>query len=144
MSHARITKTLYRTRVTSTNDAQPRVTSDDGRLDLDIGIPVDLGGPGGDGTDPQQLFGAALAKCFGGILPLALDDDSDIDPTRAVISAEVAIGPSDIGFAIAVRLEVHLPGVDLATAQELVERTRRLCPYSRLLEDRVDFTAVAV
>jgi Ohr subfamily peroxiredoxin len=111
------------------------VRSDNGRVDLDLAIPEELGGPGGNATNPEELFAAGYAACFQGALGAAAGK-RDIDVSGSDVTARVTI--SDTDYALSVELEVKIPGVDRETALKLAESAHRICPYSRATRDNID------
>ncbi|MEV5881982.1 organic hydroperoxide resistance protein [Streptomyces sp. NPDC052020] len=120
---------LYTAAATATHGRDGRAVSSDGTLDLALSAPVELGGSG-RGTNPEQLFAAGYAACFGSALAL-VGRQAKVDVGDAAVTAEVGIGKHGEGFALAVTLRVELPeGVDEATGRELVERAHQVCPYS--------------
>lgn len=133
-------KTLYSSRAHVTGGRTGTATVNDGSLNLALSTPKALGGAGGDGTNPEQLFAAGYAACFlsavrfvAGGRKLKIADD-------ASVSAEVGIGQRDDGkgFALAVALEVSLPGIDADAAADLVDAAHQVCPYSHLARNGVD------
>jgi Ohr subfamily peroxiredoxin len=106
--------------------------SDDGPLQGDLQLLAEPGGPGG-GSNPQQLFAAGYAACFHGALGL-LAAKAGLAIPDAEVRASITLGrdPVDGLYALAARLDVHLPGLDKAVAEELVRNTERLCPYSKM------------
>ena len=119
-------KVLYtaRTHVTGGRDGAAR--SDDGRIDLALSSP---GGPGA-GTNPEQLFAAGYSACFIGAMKAVAAKQKITLPEDLSIDAEVDLGPVGAVYGIAVRLTVHLPGMDHAAAQALVDAAHQVCPYS--------------
>jgi len=108
--------------------------SDDGALAVELRLPVELGGQGG-GTNPEQLFAAGYAACFHGALAM-LAERAGIVLTDAAVTATIAFGrdPVDGLFALTADINIHLPGLDKAVAEELVRNTERLCPYSKMAQ----------
>ena len=111
--------------------------TDDGVVDVDLRIPKELGGPGG-GTNPEQLFAAGYAACFHSALKVvAQRTGQSVDGSE--VSASVGIGAQpDGGFGLAVELDVHVPDLDDASAQELVEQAHQVCPYSKATRGNID------
>ncbi|WP_244930684.1 organic hydroperoxide resistance protein [Nocardioides sp. W7] len=115
------------------------VQSADGHVDLDVRIPQEMGGSGG-ATNPEQLFAAGYAACFHSALRLVAGQ-AKADATDSEVVADVSIGANDAGgFQLAVQLEVSLPGVDAATAQQLVEQAHQVCPYSNATRGNIEVT----
>ncbi|MBC7267791.1 MULTISPECIES: organic hydroperoxide resistance protein [Streptomyces] len=120
---------LYTAVATATHGREGRAVSSDGKLDLQLGIPVEMGG-GGQGTNPEQLFAAGYSACFASALGL-VGRQAKVDVSDAAVTAEVGIGKQGEGFALAVTLRVELPAdVDEATGRKLVEQAHQVCPYS--------------
>lgn len=114
--------------------------SDDGVLDVQLRMPEQLGGPG-RGTNPEQLFAAGYAACFHGALSLLAERANVAIPDAEVVAA-VTFGrdPVDGLFTLAADIRIHLPGVDRATAEELVRNTERICPYAKMARAGIDCT----
>ncbi|MFG3321338.1 Ohr family peroxiredoxin [Streptomyces sp. NPDC048171] len=129
---------IYTTTVTvhggaaSHGRASGHARSADGALDLDLRMPAELGGDG-RGTNPEQLFAAGFAACFHGALSLLARQEA-LDPAEISVVATVAFGraPGDGGYLLRVDLVVRWPGVDPATADELIGKADALCPYARM------------
>jgi len=130
---------LYQARATSVGGRTGRSRSDDGRIDIELATPKELGGPGGPGTNPEQLFAAGYSACFLGALKVAAQQIRQPIPADASITATVGIGPrSEGGFGITAALEISLPGIERALAQQLVESAHQICPYSNATRNNVD------
>lgn len=123
-------KVLYTASAQSTGDARNgHVRSTDGLIDLDLAAPKEMGGAGG-ASNPEQLFAAGYAACFHSAVKLVARQRK-LEVADSAVTADVAIGPNDAGgFGLAVTLEVELPGLDQAAADELVEAAHQVCPYS--------------
>ena len=111
--------------------------TDDDMLKIDLRIPKEMGGPGG-ATNPEQLFAAGYAACFHSALKVvAQRTGQSVDGSE--VSASVGIGAQpDGGFGLAVELDVHVPELDDASAQELVEQAHEVCPYSNATRGNID------
>ena len=121
---------LYTAEATAFHGRDGAVKSSDGVLDLQVHPPPELGGPG-EGTNPEQLYAAGYAACFGSSL-LFFAARREIDITGSTVTARVGLGPDDAGgMGISVELHVHLPGVDQEAARKLVRSADKGCPYSR-------------
>lgn len=134
---------LFTTSVTATGGREGRVVSEDNVLDLQLVSPKELGGPGGEGTNPEQLFAAGYSACFDGALNLVIRKEK-VDVAGTSIKADVHFlkDESDGGFKIAVTLNAHIEGVDNDTARELVEKAHQVCPYSKATRGNVDVELV--
>ncbi|MET8331624.1 organic hydroperoxide resistance protein [Streptomyces sp. NPDC005181] len=120
---------LYTAVATATHGREGRAITPDGKLDLQLAVPVEMGGSG-QGTNPEQLFAAGYAACFASALGL-VGRQAKIDVSDAAVTGEVGIGKQGEGFGLAVTLRVELPEtVDEATGRKLVEQAHQVCPYS--------------
>ncbi|MET8438430.1 organic hydroperoxide resistance protein [Streptomyces sp900116325] len=120
---------LYTAVATATHGREGRAVASDGKLDLELAIPVEMGGSG-QGTNPEQLFAAGYAACFASALAL-VGRQAKVDVSDAAVTGEVSIGKQGEGFALAVTLRVELPeAVDETTGRKLVEQAHQVCPYS--------------
>ncbi|GAO56250.1 MULTISPECIES: organic hydroperoxide resistance protein [unclassified Novosphingobium] len=136
------TKILYSTSATATGGRDGRSRTADGSLDVVLASPKELGG-NGQGNNPEQLFAAGYAACFLGAMKFAATQDKSLPrvPADATVTATVGIGPrADKGFGLAVSLEVSLPGVDRAAAEELVAEADTICPYSHATRGNIEVT----
>ncbi|MEU1532712.1 organic hydroperoxide resistance protein [Streptomyces fagopyri] len=121
--------TLYTAVATATHGRDGRAVSSDGKLDLQLAVPVEMGGSG-QGTNPEQLFASGYAACFASALGL-VGRAAKVDVSEASVTGEVSIGKQGEGFGLAVTLRVELPdSVDQATGRKLVEQAHQVCPYS--------------
>jgi len=136
---------LYQTSATAVGGRTGKARSDDGRLDVELSTPKELGGPGGVGTNPEQLFAAGYAACFLGALKVAGQQLKLNVPPESSITATVGIGPrSQGGFGITANLAIALPGVDAERARTLVEAAHQICPYSNATRNNVDVVLTVV
>lgn len=112
----------------------------DGRLNVGLSVPEEMGGQGGGGTNPEQLFALGYAACFQSTL-LSLAQGSDLDASDSTITARVGIGPSGHGgFGLTVALDVHAPHLERGDAEDLMARAHERCPYSNATRGNVDVT----
>lgn len=119
-----------------------RGVTDDKMLDVSLRTPKEQGGPGG-GTNPEQLFAVGYGACFRSALGLA-GKEMGVDTSDAVIHTEVGIGEEGESFGLAIKLRVRVPEVDIETAQQLADRTHRLCPYSKAIRGNIPVEVTAV
>ncbi|MFG2604245.1 organic hydroperoxide resistance protein [Streptomyces sp. NPDC048514] len=132
---------LYTAVATATHGRDGRAVSSDGRIDLELAPPVELGG-NGEGTNPEQLFAAGYAACFGSALGL-VGRQAKVDVSDAAVTAEVGIGKQGEGFGLKVTLRIELPdSVDTATGRKLVETAHQVCPYSNATRGNVEVDLV--
>ena len=134
---------LYTAVATATHGRDGRAFTNDGKIDVKLAPPVELGGDG-QGTNPEQLFAAGYAACFHGALKLVARQRK-ATVTDSAVTAEVGIGPDDAGgFALEVTLRVELGGIDQAAAEQLVEAAHQVCPYSNATRGNVPVTLETV
>jgi osmotically inducible protein OsmC len=125
-----VDKVLYTARATAHGGRDGKVATNDGKLDVVVVPPAEMGGSG-NGTNPEQLFAAGYAACFHSALKLVARKARQ-DSDGSTVTAEVGIGPINggAGYGLEVVLEVSLPGLDRAVAEELVAKAHEVCPYS--------------
>ena len=130
---------IYTTRATSTGGRDGESRTEDGRFTAKLSTPKELGGAGGEGTNPEQLFAAGYSACFIGALKVAGGQLKIRVPAETSVTATVGIGPrSEGGFGISADLSISLPGLDRADAEKLVEAAHQICPYSNATRNNVD------
>jgi lipoyl-dependent peroxiredoxin len=104
--------------------------SSDSSLDVDLVVPKEQGGPGGAGTNPEQLFAAGFAACFESAI-MGAGRRFKVPIEEVTINSRVGIGPTvETAFGLTVELRVRLPGVDKSVAQSLIIQAERNCPYA--------------
>ncbi|MGW7101560.1 organic hydroperoxide resistance protein [Streptomyces sp. NPDC054838] len=119
----------YTAVATAENGRDGRVATNDGKLDVVVNPPKELGGSGA-GTNPEQLFAAGYSACFQGALGVvAKNENADI--SGSTVTAEVGIGKNEDGFGLIVKISAVIPNVDAATAKDLIEKAHQVCPYSK-------------
>jgi lipoyl-dependent peroxiredoxin len=135
---------LYTATAHATGDGRNgHATTDDGRLDLDLRIPTEMGGPGG-ATNPEQLFAVGYAACFHSALKVVAQR-SGRDVSGSEVSASVGIGVLPGGsFGLTVELDVHLPNLDRPVAETLVADAHNVCPYSNATRGNIDVVLTVV
>jgi len=132
---------LYTAHATSTGGRTGSTESSDGRIRLQLSTPKELGGDGGPGTNPEQLFAAGYSACFIGAMKAVAASRKIRLPADVSIRAEVSIGPmtgKPGAFGIAVAMAVTVPGMERAEAQALVAAAHEVCPYSNATRGNVD------
>jgi lipoyl-dependent peroxiredoxin len=129
---------LYTAEATAMGGREGHARTSDGRLDVDLDVPSEMGGSGGPGTNPEQLFAAGYAACFqSSLLRFAAGRKLDLSGSR--ITARVGIGTlSTGGFGLTAALDLEAPGISRADAFELMERAHETCPYSRATRGNID------
>ena len=131
-------KVLYTAHATTTGGREGTSRSSDGALEVRLSTPKELGGAGGTGTNPEQLFAVGYSACFLGALKAVAGKQKLSLPADSSISADVGIGPIATGFGIQVALNVSLPGMELEAARKLVEAAHKVCPYSNATRGNID------
>lgn len=131
-------KVLYTARATATGGREGKAASDDGRLTVALSTPKELGGAGGEGSNPEQLFAAGYAACFIGAMKAVGGKMKLAVPADVSIASEVGIGPIPAGFGLQVKMVISLPGMDRAVAEQLVAAAHQVCPYSNATRGNID------
>jgi lipoyl-dependent peroxiredoxin len=139
-----IEKVLYRAEANVTGGRDGRAVIPASNLDLKLTTPRELGGAGGDGTNPEQLFAAGYSACFIGAMKFVSARDKIALPQDLSITGNVGIGQIPNGFGIEVELRVSLPGLDREAAQALVDKAHIVCPYSNATRGNIDVTLTIV
>lgn len=141
----KLDKILYTTEMTVTGGRDGGAVSADGKINLKMAKPKEMGGAGGEGTNPEQLFAAGYAACFLSALHLVASQRKILLSREASIKSVVSLGQSGQALALAVVLDVSLPGMDKKTAEELVALAHQTCPYSNATRNNIEVTlAVSV
>ncbi|NWK79203.1 organic hydroperoxide resistance protein [Aquitalea sp. LB_tupeE] len=133
-----IEKVLYRANATATGGREGSAESSDAALKVQLSTPRELGGAGGPGTNPEQLFAAGYSACFLGALKFVAMQSKVALPATTTVNATVGIGPIPTGFGIEVDLQISIPGLDAAQAQALVDKAHIVCPYSNATRGNID------
>ena len=131
-------KALYTATATATGGRDGRAVSSDGILDVKLSTPRELGGQGGEATNPEQLFAAGYSACFIGAIKFVASQSKKQIPADASITGKVGIGQIPGGFGLEVELNINLPGLDQAEAEDLVAKAHQVCPYSNATRGNID------
>ena len=135
---------LYTAEATAWGGREGRAASPDGNVDVQLVVPSELGGPGGAGTNPEQLFAAGYAGCFHSAMKLVARG-LKLDVSESAVTARVGIGPDDKGgFGLAVELEAEIPGLSSEDGHRLLEEAHKVCPYSNATRGNVEVTLTLV
>lgn len=130
---------LYRTTATATGGRDGHAETADGSLSVNLSTPKELGGAGGAGNNPEQLFAAGYSACFLGAMKFVASQGGPKVPGDTKVTATVGIGPrSEGGFGIEVALQISLPGLARDEAQTLVDKAHQVCPYSNATRNNVN------
>ncbi|MET9905158.1 organic hydroperoxide resistance protein [Streptomyces sp. NPDC006446] len=132
------TDVLYTAVATAENGRDGRVATDDGRLDVVVNPPKELGGSGA-GTNPEQLFAAGYSACFQGALGVVARQEN-ADVSGSAVTVKVGIGRNDDGFGLVVEISAVIPNVDATTARALLEKAHQVCPYSKATRGDITVT----
>ncbi|HEX7683575.1 MAG TPA: organic hydroperoxide resistance protein [Trinickia sp.] len=139
-----IEQVLYRAHAKATGGRDGRAVVAESNLDLKLTTPRELGGAGGEGANPEQLFAAGYSACFLGAMKFVAARDKIKIPADVSVEGSVGIGAIPNGFGIEVQLRISLPGLDRETAQTLVDRAHIVCPYSNATRGNIDVTLTLV
>jgi Ohr subfamily peroxiredoxin len=131
-------KALYTATATATGGRDGRAVSSDAILDVKLATPRELGGQGGAATNPEQLFAAGYSACFIGALKFVAGQKKLALPADTSITGKVGIGQIPGGFGLEVELDVSLPGLEQAAAEELVAAAHQVCPYSNATRGNIE------
>lgn len=134
----KIKEIVYTAHAKATGGRDGRAASSDKALDVKLSTPKALGGAGGDGTNPEQLFAAGYAACFIGALKFVASQKKIALPSDLSIDSAVGIGQIPGGFGIEVSLTVNIPGMDKSQAESLVQDAHKVCPYSNATRNNID------
>ncbi|MGD9512283.1 MAG: organic hydroperoxide resistance protein [Geminicoccaceae bacterium] len=136
----------YRTTATATGGRDGQAATKDGSFSVKLATPKELGGGGGPGNNPEQLFASGYSACFIGAMKFVASQGGPAQvPADASVTTTVGIGPrSEGGFGLDVDMEVSLPGVDRAAAEALVEQAHKICPYSNAIRGNVNVRSKVV
>ncbi|QDG77144.1 organic hydroperoxide resistance protein [Labrenzia sp. PHM005] len=130
---------LYEAKAKATGGRDGTVETSNGSFQAKLTTPKELGGSGGDGNNPEELFAAGYAACFIGALKFVGGQEKIAVPADTAINSTVGIGPrSEGGFGLEVALEVTLPGMDKSEAEALVAKAHEVCPYSNATRGNID------
>jgi lipoyl-dependent peroxiredoxin len=131
-------KTLYTAEAVVEGGRNGHGRTSDGRLEVNLSIPEDMGGQGGAGTNPEQLFAIGYAACFQSAL-LNVANGRKLDASDSRIAARVRIGPTGHGgMTLAVSLDLHAPHLAPTGAAGLMARAHEPCPYSNATRRNID------
>jgi len=135
---------LYTAEASARGGRAGHAESSDGHLVVDLSVPKEMGGPGGEGTNPEQLFAAGYAACFQGALGVVARREK-VSTDGSVVTVQVGIGPNGSGgYGLSAAISGSIPGIDLARAQELLDAAHQVCPYSNATRNNIEVTVTAV
>lgn len=134
----KLEKVVYRATVKSTGGREGRSISSDGILDVKLAIPKDMGGPGGEATNPEQLFAAGYSACYLGALKAVAAKEKVALSPESYVEAIVGIGPIPTGFGLEVELRVFAPGTPKEKLSDLIAKAHLVCPYSNATRNNIE------
>ena len=133
-------KTLYEATSTAVGGRAGRVSTEEGTIDMELSIPTSMGGDGGDGANPEQFFGCAYGACFGGAIQviakkkrITLSDDFSV-------TATIGFCEDEDGAFLEATLDCYIPGVDVETGEDLINKAHEICPFSKATRDNITVT----
>lgn len=131
----------YTAHANSTGGRDGRGKTDDGKIDVQLSLPKEMGGDN-KGTNPEQLFAVGYSACYLGAIRFVAGQEKVTITPDANIAAHVGVGPREDGggFGIEVTLDVNLPGLDKAKAQEIADKAHVVCPYSHATKGNIKVT----
>ena len=131
----------YSTSATATGGRDGHAATADGKFETKLSTPKELGGAGGDGVNPEQLFAAGYSACFLGALKFYAGQKNISVPDDAKITTTVGIGPrEDLGFGLDVKISASLPGIEKSVAEDLIAGAHQVCPYSDATRNSLSIT----
>jgi Ohr subfamily peroxiredoxin len=136
-----IEKALYTAHATSTGGRQGTSRTSDGALSVQLSTPKEMGGAGGPGTNPEQLFAAGYSACFIGAMKAVAGKLGVKVPDDVSIDAAVSFGPlagGATGYGIAVEMNIKVPGLPREQVEKLVQTAHQVCPYSNATRGNID------
>lgn len=133
---------IYKAHATSTGGGRDegRSHTDDGKIDVILSLPAEMGGKGGVGTNPEQLFATGYAACYMGALRLVSGKAGTPVGPDTEIHTTVGIGPNTKGegFNLDIAIKVTNTGLDKAVIDDLIQKAHMVCPYSNATRGNVD------
>ena len=137
---------LYTAHGSATGGRDGHGATDDKKVDVKLSVPKEMGGDGGAGTNPEQLFATGYSACYLGAIRFVVGQEKVKIADDAKVSASVGVGPRDDGkgFGITVALQVSLPGIDKAKAEDLVAKAHIVCPYSHATKGNIAVSTTLV
>ena len=136
---------LYATKAMAAGGRDGRAATEDGSLVVTMTTPRALGGAGGAGNNPEQLFAMGYAACFLSSMKFIATQGGPAVPDDATVTATVGIGPrTEGGFGLDIQLEIVLPSLSHTDADMLVQRAHLVCPFSNATRNNIPVRLVVV
>ena len=134
----KIEKILYRGKASSTGGRDGRTKTEGGDIDVRLTTPKELGGGGGQGANPEQMFAAGYSACFIGAMKFAASQQKMKLPDDTSIEGIVGIGQIPGGFGINAELKISVPGMDKEQVKAIVDKAHTICPYSNATRGNIE------
>ncbi|MAP54541.1 organic hydroperoxide resistance protein [Altibacter sp.] len=133
-------KTLYEATSTAVGGRSGHVRTEDGTIDMNLSVPKSMGGDGGDGANPEQFFGCAYAACFGGAVQVIAKKKKIELSDEFSVSATIGFCEDEDGAFLEATLDCYIPGVDVKTGEDLINKAHKICPFSKATRDNITVT----
>lgn len=133
-------KTLYEATSTVVGGRTGHASTEDGSLDLNLSVPKSMGGDGSEGTNPEQLFGCAYAACFGGAIGVIAKKKRIELSEDFSVTATIGFCEDEDGAFLEATLDCYLPGVDIKTGEDILNKAHDICPFSKATRDNITVT----
>lgn len=140
----KLEKVVYTAHATATGGRDGQAFSSDGQLKVKLTVPKEMGGPGGEGVNPEQMFAAGYSACFLGAMKFVAGQQKIRLPADATIEGSVGIGPIATGFGIQVELKISVPGISKSDVEALVQKAHVVCPYSNATRNNIEIKLTVV
>ena len=133
---------LYTASVTAKGGRDGHIKSSDGMIEFEVRKPREMGGQGG-ATNPEQLFAAAWGPCYLGAVG-AIADREGVDVSEATVEVHISYNKDGNASVLSADLDVHIPGISIAEAQELANKASHVCPYSKATKGNIETRVTAI
>jgi osmotically inducible protein OsmC len=140
----KVEKVIYRAKARSTGGRDGRSMAPESHTDLKLTTPKEMGGGGGEGTNPEQLFAMGYSACFIGAMKFVAMQQKIKLPDTLSIDGIVGIGAIPAGFGIEVELQISAPGMDKEQLRTIVDKAHGVCPYSNATRGNIQVTLTLV
>ncbi|MBC7741831.1 MAG: organic hydroperoxide resistance protein [Bdellovibrionaceae bacterium] len=138
----KLEKVVYRAKAKSTGGREGQSATSDGKVEVKLSTPKEMGGAGGDGTNPEQLFAMGYSACFLGAMKFVAMQEKVKLPDDTNIEGHVGIGSIPGGFGIEVELKISVPGLEKSVVQNIVDKAHHVCPYSNATRGNIQVNLV--
>ncbi len=129
-------ETLHTVRVIATGGRNGRVQSENGSIRLPLSSVGSFGTNYREGTNSEQLFGAAYGACFSGLLQLVAEQlQIKLQPNFSVTSNVSLQKDNSSKLRLKVSLDCYLPNLTEEEATKLIKTAHDMCPYTNAMQD---------